>query len=56
MIPNVAARLQAAAEKDFTLFGLRFLLVGSGLAIILAAISSQNKWFLAGLGAYIWLP
>lgn len=53
---NIWARVQQLAARDFTLFGLKFLLIAWAVGVIIAALLINNKWLLAGLLAYEVLP
>ena len=48
--------VQRKAESDFTLLGLKLIIIGWAIFIILLALFVNNKWALGGIIAYEVLP
>jgi hypothetical protein len=53
---NFTQKLRTELDKDFTVAGLKMLIVGVCLFFILLALLIDNPWVLAGIAAYIILP
>jgi hypothetical protein len=49
-------KVQEAFNRDFTLYGLKALIIGWAIFIIILTLILDNKWLLAGVAAYELLP
>lgn len=56
MLDKLFQSVRVAANRDLTLVGLKTAIVAWSLVVIVLALSSNNKWMLAGLLAYEILP
>lgn len=56
MIDTFIARIRRAAMQDFTLFGLRTVIIAWSILVIFLALTIKNKWVLTGILAYEILP
>ena len=52
----IKERIQSNFAKDYTLSGLRLLIIAWALFVIALAIIVDNKWILAGILAWEVLP
>ncbi len=53
---KIIKNLQSSLAKDFTTAGLKLLLIGAGMLIIILALLVDEPWQLAGILAWILLP
>ena len=56
MLDKLFQSVRAAANRDLTLVGLKMVIVVWSLVVIALALSTNNKWILAGILAYEILP
>ncbi len=56
MFQDIFNKIRLAAERDFTLVGLKTLIIAWALFVIVLTLFIDNKWILAGILAYEILP
>ena len=56
MIKQFVLDFRNALLKDFTSTALKFLIISVALFWVILALSTDNKWTLTGIAAYLILP
>ena len=56
MLDKLFQSVRSAANRDLTTFGLKTVIIVWSFIVIALALSTNNKWLLAGILAYEILP